>query len=175
MKQRITQGAPSGSDEERAGQTQQILTFQLQDEMFGLNILPIQEISEYGKITPVPMVPGYVRGVINLRGNVVPVIDLPVRFGWQASPVTKRTCIVIVAVATDSGPMEMGIVIDSVNEVVDLSTSRISAAPSFGAKVRTDFISGMGQIDDGFVILLNIERVLSVDELSQLGRVAQSG
>lgn len=146
----------------------QYLTFFLQGEMFGLNIKPIKEISEYGKITAVPLVPNYVRGVINLRGNVVPVIDLPARFGWNSSAVNKRSCIVIVEVEGESEVMEIGIVIDSVSEVLDIPVSNIGAAPSFGARVRTDFISGMGKVGEEFVVLLNANKVLSVAELSQL-------
>ncbi len=151
---------------------QQFLTFTLQDEMFGLSIMPIREIIEYGKITTVPMVPPYVRGVINLRGNVVPVVDLPVRFGWSASAVNKRTCIVIVEVENEGDRLEIGIVIDSVSEVLDVHKDNIGAAPSFGAKIRTDFISGMANVDDSFIVLLNPAKVLSVDELAQLGHTA---
>ncbi len=150
----------------------QYLTFYLQDEMFGLNIRPIKEISEYGKVTPVPMMPDYVRGVVNLRGNVVPVLDLPVRFGWEPSPLNKRSCIVIVELVSDDGTaLEMGIVIDSVSEVLDIPNSNIGAAPSFGAKIRTEFISGMGKVDDNFIVLLNASKVLSTDELSLLEEV----
>lgn len=153
----------------------QYLTFVLQSEMFGLNIQPIREITEYGKVTPVPMVPGYVRGVVNLRGNVVPVIDLPVRFGWKASPLTKRTCIVIVELpSADGSTMELGIVIDSVSEVLDIPADKIGAPPSFGAKVRTDFIQGMGRVGDDFIVLLQAGRVLSLDEMSQLEQLAAS-
>ena len=161
-----------------ANEASQYLTFFLQDEMFGLNIRPIKEICEYGKITPVPMVPSYVRGVINLRGNVVPVIDLPVRFGRESSPVNKRSCIVIVEIDSDSdgggGVMEIGVVIDSVSEVIDIPASDIGAPPSFGAKVRTDFISGMGKVGEEFVVLLNADKVLSADELSQLEQLPQT-
>lgn len=150
---------------------QQFLTFVLQGEMFGLNIMPIKEIIEYGKITSVPMVPGYVRGVINLRGNVVPVIDLPVRFGWNSSPVNKRTCIVIVEIENDGDSMDIGVVIDSVSEVLDIDASDIGAPPSFGAKIRTDFIAGMGRVKDEFIVLLNPAKVLSVEELSTLQQV----
>ena len=126
----------------------QYLTFSLQGEMFGLNIMPIKEISEYDKITPVPMVPSHVRGVINLRGNVVPVIDLPALFGWGSSPVNKRSCIVIIEVEIDneSNVMDVGIVIDSVNEVLDIPATDIGAPPTLGSKIRTDFISGMGNV-----------------------------
>ncbi|MEH6472353.1 MAG: chemotaxis protein CheW [Halopseudomonas sp.] len=153
-------------------QVQQYLTFNLQQEMFGLNILPIKEIIEYDKVTTVPMVPSYVRGVINLRGNVVPVIDLPVRFGWDASAVNKRTCIVIIEVESDDERLDIGVVIDSVSEVLDILDQNIGAAPSFGAKVRTDFIAGMGRVNDDFIVLLNANKVLAIDELSQLGGLA---
>lgn len=153
----------------------QYLTFFLQDEMFGLNIRPIKEISEYGRITPVPMVPDYVRGVVNLRGSVVPVIDLPVRFGWKSSPLNKRTCIVIVELSgKDVNTVEVGIVIDSVCEVLDIPDRDIGAPPSLGAKVRTDFIAGMGKVGDGFIVLLNADKVLSIDELEDLEQVANN-
>lgn len=162
------------SDDE-TDDSNQYLTFYLQGEMFGLNIRPIKEISEYGKVTPVPMVPEYVRGVVNLRGNVVPVIDLPVRFGWEPSPLNKRSCIVIVELSSQEGNVvEMGIVIDSVSEVLDISSDNIGAPPSFGAKVRTDFISGMGKVGDDFIVLLNANKVLSVEELAGLEEVASA-
>ncbi len=153
-------------------QIQQFLTFSLQQEMFGLSILPIKEIIEYGKVTAVPMVPAYVRGVLNLRGNVVPVIDLPVRFGWEASPISKRSCIVIVAVENDDEPFDIGIVIDSVSEVLEIADQDVGSAPSFGARIRTDFIAGMGRVGDDFIVLLNANKVLAIDELSQLGEMA---
>ena len=152
--------------------TSQFLTFYLQDEMFGLDIRSIREICEYGKITPVPMVPAYVRGVINLRGNVVPVIDLPARFGWPASPVGKRSGIVILELESEGNRLEIGIVIDSVSEVLEIPAEDIGAPPSFGARVRTDFISGMGRVGEDFILLLNAEKVLSIEELAQLESVA---
>tara|TARA_R110002167_G_scaffold23597_7_gene83765 strand:- start:2524 stop:3069 length:546 start_codon:yes stop_codon:yes gene_type:complete len=150
---------------------EQFLTFMLQGEVFGLNIRPIKEIIEYGKITKVPMVPDYVRGVINLRGNVVPVIDLPVRFGWPPSEDGKRTCIVILEVENDDEIINLGIVIDSVNEVLDIDDQDIGPAPNFGAKLRTDFISGMGKVRDEFIVLLSVAKVLSVEEMSMLERI----
>lgn len=152
-------------------QVQQFLTFNLQDEMFGLNILPIKEIIEYGNVTTVPMVPSYVRGVINLRGNVVPVIDLPVRFGWSSSKVNKRTCIVIVEVDNEGERLDIGVVIDSVSEVVDIPEEDVGSAPSFGARVRTDFIAGMGRLNGEFIVLLNVNKVLAIEELAQLGGI----
>ncbi len=152
-------------------QIQQFLTFSLQQEMFGLSIQPIKEIIEYDKVTAVPMVPSYVRGVLNLRGNVVPVIDLPVRFGWESSPISKRTCIVIIEVESDDERFDIGVVIDSVSEVLEIADTDIGSAPSFGARVRTDFIAGMGRVNGDFIILLNANKVLAIDELSQLGEI----
>lgn len=147
---------------------QQFLTFLLREELFAINIRPIKEIIEYGQLTKVPMVPEFVRGVINVRGNVVPIIDLSMRFGWPTTPVTKRSCIVIVEVESEGESLEIGVLVDAVSEVIDVSLTDIEPAPSFGAKLRTDFIQGMGKVNDEFIVLLNVSHVLSVDELSSL-------
>lgn len=159
--------------ESELDEAQLFLTFRLQDEMFGLDIQPIKEIIEYGKVTAVPLVPAFVRGVINLRGNVVPVVDLPTRFGWSASPVTKRSCIVVIEIEHEEQLLDIGIVIDSVSEVLEMHPDDIAPAPGFGAKLRTDFIAGMGKIQESFIVLLNVDKVLSVDELSLLDQVAE--
>lgn len=152
----------------------QYLTFFLQDEMFGINIAPIKEITEYGKLTPIPMVPDYVRGVINIRGHVVPVIDLPVRFGWESSPLNKRTCIVILDLPAEDGrSLELGIVIDSVSEVLDIAPQDIGQRPKFGTSIRTDFIEGMGKIGEEFIVLLNVEKVLTDDDMAALKQVSE--
>ncbi|MEE4297445.1 MAG: chemotaxis protein CheW [Wenzhouxiangella sp.] len=143
----------------------QYLTFYLRDEMFGMNIKPIREITDYGHITKVPMMPDYVRGVVNLRGNVVPVIDLPVRFGWTASPLNKRTCIVMLELENaDPAPINVGIVIDSVSEVLEIESDHISAPPRLGTKISPDFISGMGRVGEDFIVLLEPRTALSPDE-----------
>ncbi|HZX33435.1 MAG TPA: chemotaxis protein CheW [Rhodocyclaceae bacterium] len=144
----------------------QYLTFALGEEMFGIGILFIREIIEYGQVTEVPMTPPFIRGVINLRGAVVPVVDLAVRFGRPAREVTKRSCIVIVEVETGKGWQEMGIVVDAVSEVLEIPASEIEPAPEFGARIRIDFISGMGKVDGHFVVLLDIDRVLSLEEVA---------
>lgn len=148
----------------------QYLTFLLADEMFAIGILNIKEIIEYGQVTSVPMMPDFVRGVINLRGQVVPVIDLQARFGRASSPISKRSCVVIVEIqsSTDTEPQVIGVVVDSVSEVLSIAAAQIEKAPQFGARLRPDFISGMGKIEDKFVIILNADKVLSVDELSSL-------
>ena len=146
-------------------QATQYLTFQLAGESFAIGILSIKEIIEYDTLTEVPMMPPCVRGVINLRGAVVPVMDLLARFGRASSPVTKRTCIVIVEVEAGEERHVIGVVVDTVNEVLDIDATEIEPPPSFGASIRTDFIHGMGKVKGRFVILLNVGHVLSIDDL----------
>jgi purine-binding chemotaxis protein CheW len=156
---------------------QQYLTFQLSGEMFALAILNVKEIIEYGNLTEIPMMPPFIRGVINLRGAAVPVIDQTVRFGGQRSEVGKRTCIVIVEMKSGEegrASQDIGIIVDAVSEVLEIPLGDIEPPPSFGAKIRADFIAGMGKVDGNFVIILNIDRVLSVEELTQLSQTAGS-
>lgn len=153
--------------------TAQYLTFQLGREVFGLGILCIKEIIEYPVITQVPMTPEYIRGVINLRGAVVPVLDLQTRFGRPASNVTKRSCIVIVEVedGTQENRQIVGLIVDAVNEVLDIAASDIERPPEFGAHVQREFIQGMGKVDNRFIILLDANKVLNADELGAMASV----
>ena len=146
----------------------QYLTFTLGGEMFAVGILNVNEIIEYGNLNEIPMMPTFIRGVINLRGSVVPVIDLAARFGGKASELGRRTCIVIVEVADGDLQHDIGIMVDAVSEVLDIPGSEIEPPPSFGAKIRADFIFGMGKVAGKFVIILNINKVLSVEEIAQL-------
>jgi purine-binding chemotaxis protein CheW len=114
------------------------------------------------------MMPASVRGVINLRGAVVPVVDLAVRFGRPSSPVTKRTCIVIVETSLNDMRQDVGVVVDAVNEVLDIPPQQIEPPPTFGTRIRTDFIQGMGNVNSRFVILLDVKQVLSLDELAEI-------
>src|SRR5690606_32178220 len=116
----------------------------LSGEMFAIGILAIKEIIEYANLTTVPMMPACIRGVINLRGAVVPVVDLAARFGRTPTPVSKRTCIVIVEVESGGERQDVGVIVDAVNEVLDIPAADIEPPPSFGTKIRTDFIKGMG-------------------------------
>ena len=150
----------------------QYLTFLQQGEMFAIGILGIKEIIEYGHLTTVPLMPNFISGVINIRGAVVPVIDLSARFGREAATTTRRSCIVIIETINDDEKMDIGIIVDSVSEVLEIPDQNIEPAPRFGTKIRADFISGMGKVNDKFVILLDINRVLSVDEMSSLSSVA---
>lgn len=144
----------------------QYLTFFLNGEMYAFGILKVKEILEYGKVTTVPMMPNFIQGVINLRGEVVPVINLARRFNLPAAKVTKRTCVVIVEVVTKEQTQVLGVMVDSVSEVLEIQTQDIRTAPGFGASISTDFIFGMGKLDDNFVIILAEDKVLSVDELA---------
>ena len=156
------------------GDTHQYLTFNLGSEMFAVGILNVKEIIEYGNLTEIPMMPTFIRGVINLRGAVVPVVDLAARFGSKTSEVQRRTCIVIVEVTQDDAKHDIGIMVDAVSEVIEIASKEIEPPPSFGAKIRADFIAGMGKVAGKFVIILEIQKVLSVDEMAVLANVAQA-
>lgn len=154
----------------------QYLTFVLGGEVFALGILNIKEIIDYGELTEVPMMPAFIRGVINLRGRVVPVVDLAARFGRGVTQIAKRTGIVIVETSSvndedgEESRQDVGIIVDAVNEVVDIGNQDIEPPPAFGAKIRPDFINGMAKRNGRFIILLNVNRVLSVDEMTELSR-----
>lgn len=158
-----------------AGQEiQQYLTFMLGGEVFAIGILHIKEIIEYGQLTTVPMMPDFIRGVINLRGAVVPVVDLASRFGGKPSQVTRRSCIIILELEVEEETQVIGVVVDAVNEVLEIAGADIEPPPRFGTKIRTDFIAGMGKVEDRFVILLNADRVLSVEEMATLSAVTET-
>lgn len=151
------------------------LAFRLAAEVYAIDILGIREIIEYGAPTSVPMMPPSVRGVINLRGAVVPVIDLAVRFGREATGVGKRTCIVIVEVMYAGAIHVLGLMVDGVNAVMEISADSIEEAPAFGTRVNTDFIAGMARVDGRFVIILDTARVLSIEEMAAVKAVASDG
>jgi len=154
---------------------QQYLTFSLGGEVFALGILNVKEIIEFGNITEIPMMPAFIRGVINLRGAVVPVIDLSARFGGAASKVSRRTCIVIVELGEGEERQDLGVIVDAVNEVLEIPRAEIEPPPSFGAKIRADFILGMGKVEGRFVIILNVDRVLSTEEITMLASMSSGG
>jgi purine-binding chemotaxis protein CheW len=156
----------------------QYLTFVLGGEIYALGILNIKEIIDYGDVTAVPMMPTFVRGVINLRGSVVPVVDLSARFGREPTQIAKRTGIVIVEttcfneVHDEVTQQDIGIIVDAVNEVVEINNSDIEPPPAFGTRIRPDFISGMAKRDNRFVIVLNTSQVLSIEEMASLSKLS---
>jgi len=170
----ITKGGKQAVSANVASQVEirQYLTFLLSGEMYAIGILNVKEIIEYGQLTEIPMMPTFIRGVINLRGSVVPVIDLAARFGGKATVVSRRTCIVIIELTVGDDHHDIGVVVDSVSEVLEVSDADIEPPPSFGARIRADFIQGMGKIAGKFVIILNIQRVLSVEEIAELATVS---
>ena len=143
----------------------QYLTYFLADEEYGINIQQVKEIIEYTAITKVPKVPRWIRGVINLRGNVVPVVDLAVRFGLEERPITKTSCIIIVEVQQETEKTVMGVIADAVNQVIVLAPEEIEQPPAFGTRVRLEYLAGMGKLGKKFALILNIDRVLSAAEL----------
>jgi purine-binding chemotaxis protein CheW len=156
-----------------AALVQKYLTFALGSEVYGLDILRVQEIIGIMPITRVPQTPSFVRGVINLRGRVIPVVDLRVKFDTGSAQDTDRTCIVVVQVSGKTSSV-MGVVVDEVSEVVDIASSQIEATPEFGAGIETDFVRGVGKIGDTVVMLLDIDKVLSASEIRVLKKAASS-
>jgi purine-binding chemotaxis protein CheW len=151
----------------------QYLTFSLGDEVFAMDIRTVREIIQYGPMTTVPLMPGFVRGVINLRGAVVPVIDLQARFGRPAARIGKRTCIVIFDAVRDGERVELGLLVDAVSEVIEIAAAQIEPPPNFGSAVRRDFIRGMGKVASRFVIILEPDRAFDVNEMAELCESAQ--
>jgi purine-binding chemotaxis protein CheW len=144
------------------------LTFALGPEEYGLEILKVREIIGYMAITAVPQMPAYVKGVINLRGQVIPVIDLRSKFGMNTATVTEETCIIVVEIRQNGKKFSTGIVVDHVQEVLDIDGENIEEAPQFDSSVNTDFIMGMGKIGDSVKILLDIDKVLSMSNIKAI-------
>ena len=144
----------------------QYLTFKLEEEIFALDISKVREVLDFTAITKVPRTPEFMRGVINLRGNVVPVVDMRLKFGMTKTENTVNTCIIIVEIYLDGETTVLGALADAVQEVIDLGAGQIEPAPKIGTRLKTDFIQGMGKRDEGFIIILDIDRVFSADELS---------
>ena len=151
-------GVSAGTQERRDGK---YLTFYMADEEYGIGIRKVKEIIGIMIITSVPQTPGYVKGVINLRGKVIPVIDLRLKFGMESITYTERTCIIVVEISGGDRKIQMGIVVDSVSEVLNIKQGEIADTPTFGATMDTDYILGMAKVAGGVKILLDIDRVLS--------------
>jgi purine-binding chemotaxis protein CheW len=150
---------------ENVTETTQYLTFKLDEEIFALDVAKVREILEESSITKVPQTPEFMRGVINLRGSVVPVIDLRLKFGMSRTEKTVNTCIIVVEVQLEDEVIILGALADSVQEVIEMEPSQIEAAPHIGSRLNTDFIKGMGKVDGRFIMILDIDRVFSSQEL----------
>jgi purine-binding chemotaxis protein CheW len=144
----------------------QYLTFKLEDEIFALDISKVREVLEFSTVTKVPRTPEFMRGVINLRGSVVPVVDLRLKFGMTRTEKTVNTCVIIAEVSFENESIVLGALADSVQEVIELEPEKIEPAPSIGMQLRTDFIKGMGKRDEEFIIILDIDKIFTADELA---------
>ena len=145
----------------------QYLTFSVGDEVFAMDIITVREIIQITSITTVPLMPDFVRGVINLRGAVLPVIDLKSRFGRGTALVGKRSCVVIFDSVRDGDKVELGLMVDSVSEVVEVPVSSIEPAPQFGNSIERSFIGGMGKVGGQFIVILDTERALDLEDMAQ--------
>lgn len=154
--------------QEEVIESRQFLTFLVGTESFAMPIASIREIIEFGGLTEVPLMPDFLRGVINLRGSVVPVIDLSVRIGRAPTMEAKRTCIIIMELLQDEQLLLLGVMVDAVSAVLSIGVDHIEPRPSFGAGIRADFIEGMINVNERFIVVLDVQRVLSVDELASL-------
>jgi purine-binding chemotaxis protein CheW len=155
-----------------AGREEKYLTFSLAEEEYGIGILKIKEIIGMMPITTVPQTPEFVKGVINLRGKVIPVIDLRLRFGMDSIDYTERTCIIVVEIDGSAGTVQIGIVVDAVSEVLNVKGEDVEDTPAFGTKLNTDYILGMAKMEGGVKILLDIDQVLSEGDIDLLEHVA---
>jgi purine-binding chemotaxis protein CheW len=151
---------------ELLNETNQYLSFKLDEEIFALGIAKVREVLDYTSITKVPKTPDFMRGVINVRGGVVPVVDMRVKFGMSKTEQTVNTCIIIVEIEMESETTILGVLADSVEEVMELDPGQIEPAPKIGTKLRTEFIRGMGKRDEQFIIVLDIDKVFSGEELA---------
>lgn len=155
--------------------THQYLTFALGGDVFGVRIDGVREILEYTEPTAIPLLPSFLRGVINLRGAVVPIVDLQSRFGRGATPVEKRSCFVIVEVEHDGTTHSLGILVDAVNEVISVDTGALETRPAFGTRLRSDFVEGVLNLEKGLVITLDTRNVLSIEEMATMIALARGG
>jgi purine-binding chemotaxis protein CheW len=149
------------------------LTFRLGEDTYAIEVMRVKKIIEFTQPTHVPMVPKFIRGILNLLGEAVPVIDLAICFGETPSEITQRACIIIVEIRSGTKRLDMGVVVDVVNNVIELLPKNISPPPSFGSDIRTQFIHGVGKVEEQFVLLLNMDYILSMEQLSLLSRVRE--
>ena len=150
----------------------QYLTFTLGDEVFAMDIRAVREIIQHAALTPVPLMPEFVRGVINLRGAVVPVIDLQARFGRPKANLGKKTCIVIFDASREGEKSELGLLVDSVSEVIDIAPGNIEPPPQFGTSIQLDYIRGLGKVKGEFVVILETDRALNIDDMALVAEQA---
>jgi len=151
----------------------QFLTFSLGEEVFAMDIRSVREIIQHGSMTVVPLMPEFVRGIINLRGAVVPVIDLQSRFGRPRAQPGKKTCVIIFDVGPEGDRVELGLLVDAVSEVIDMTPAQIEPAPTFGTTISREYIHGLGKVGGEFIVILEPERALNIDDMAALAAQSQ--
>ena len=165
----IVQRDSSTTDEKKV---HKFLSFIINQEVYAIEILKIREIVEFGDITEVPMMPDFVCGAINLRGRAIPVLDLALRLGKPAFDASRRTCVLVVEMSSGNHSMDVGVIVDAVNRVMDIPSSDMEPPPTFGGKIKSDFITGMGKVDGSFVLVLDVDRVMTFDDLNELASMS---
>lgn len=156
-------------------ESSQYLTFILDNETYGVEILRVQEIKGWSPVTRIPNTPEYMQGVLNLRGTIVPIVDMRMRFDLQYAEYTPITVVIVLTVKSDSGERVIGLVVDSVSDVIDVDAQDVKATPDFGTSLNTKFINGIATSNDNMVMLLDIDKLLSVEEMSVLSQMSESG
>jgi purine-binding chemotaxis protein CheW len=168
-----SQAVQNNKQEQDLGEYKQYLSFYVQKELFAISVMWIKEIIGYEDITRVPMMPDFIEGVINLRGNVVPVVNLALRFGRKKSELSKTTSIIIVDLSSEEGIINVGLTVDAVDEVMNIPLVDMEKAPEFGSKIRSAFLEGIGKVDKKFIMLLNMETVVNIEELASHNTLAE--
>lgn len=161
-----TEDSREKRDDDKSGDVTLYLTFLLGSDLFGIPVNSVREVIEYKKVFKTPRVPEYIRGVINLRGEVVPIIDLASRFYYNKSEIIPTSAIVIVEVSENSNKIPVGVIIDSVKAVVEIGEDKIDATPEIGSRIKPEYLDGIGKVDNEFVILMNIDTILNIEELA---------
>ena len=158
-----------------AGQSEQLLTFSLGNEEYGVSILKVKELIGMMDITPVPRTPQYIKGVMNLRGRIIPVIDLRIKFGMDVQEYNERTCIMVMDIYVQGTPRTMGVIVDSVSEVVSIEDNEIEPPPEYGSTLDADTILGIGKLKEGVVIILDIDKILMINDIQGLMDYTKEG
>ena len=157
------------------GEIQQFLTFILDDEAYGVEILRVQEIKGWTPVTRIPNTPEYMQGVLNLRGTIVPIVDMRMRFKLKHAEYTPITVVIVLSVKSESGERVIGLVVDSVSDVIDVASQDVKPTPDFGTSLNTKFINGIATSNNTMVMLLDVDKLLSVEEMSVLSQMSESG
>ena len=157
------------------GERSQFLTFKLDDETYGVEILRVQEIKGWTPVTRIPNTPAYMQGVLNLRGTIVPIVDMRMRFELRHAEYTPITVVIVLSVKSDKGERIIGLVVDSVSDVIDVDSDEVKATPDFGSSLSTEFINGIATSNDNMVMLLDVDKLLSVDEMTVLSQMSETG